>query len=245
VIFLEQEIKNNMTKKQEITNQVKSFKDLVKQASFLSDFQKKNYKVLIDYYGTPAINSATDYDREKAIYDSLAANDPQKLKRKALMDQYEEDLQPNQEALNNLEKEINDMKDLLNLLTQINNDNQTIKVDLSSLVTKADLEEVKTNLTSTTSKVTEIKTVVEELKGKPNLDLAPTNTKLDNLQTLITNLKPTDLNPTNTKIDTLSENLSNLTKGSETAQNKRIANSFIKNSQALQSYKKDQSKLAS
>jgi adenine C2-methylase RlmN of 23S rRNA A2503 and tRNA A37 len=51
-----------MTKKQEIITQVQSLVQLVSGKDFLTDFQKKNYNILIKSYQEPAENFANDYD---------------------------------------------------------------------------------------------------------------------------------------------------------------------------------------
>lgn len=227
-----------MTKKQEIITQGQSLVQLINSKDFLTDFQKKNYNILVKNYQVSAENFANDYDVWSEKYNKLADNSPNKLAYKAKMDQAEKDLQPKKEALDQIEIEINNMEKLLSLLNTINQDNQEIKnkldklqsttggntsIDLAKLATKEDLNEVKnsigniklpnldlaatnTEIQGLGNKIDNVKTVVDGLKGKPDVDLSPLTSKLDTLQNSVnsiptTQVPGTDLEPTNTKLE--------------------------------------------
>ena len=51
-----------MTKKQEIITQGQSLMQLISSKDYLTDFQKKNYTILVKNYQEPAENFANDYD---------------------------------------------------------------------------------------------------------------------------------------------------------------------------------------
>ena len=94
----------------------------------------------------------------------------------------------------------------------------------------------KTDLGPTNTKLEEVKTLISGIKTVTPEDLTSLLNKIGEVQTAVNNIKPTDLNPTNTKIDALSESLGTLTKGQEAARNKKIADKLFKNSKAIQDY---------
>jgi len=221
-----------MPKKSEISLQVKSLVQLVSSKNFFSDFQKKNYNLLIKHYQELAENLANDYDNWKIKYDNLADNSPNKLAYKGKMEQAEKNLQPHQEALNKIETEINHMQDLLNLLTKIDQDNQTIKatleslkptsggnatIDLSNLATKQDWKAISDKITppdftALSEQVKGVDAKLDNLKF-PTVDLTATDSKLNSLQTSLNEIisKPgVDLTPLTSQIGNLQTSVNNL-----------------------------------